>query len=46
MNSTMEHIHGIDVSWMTHGAPKGLFLFVADLHARTGPLPLRYAVGL
>ncbi|KAL1899799.1 Microtubules assembly and stabilization protein [Sporothrix stenoceras] len=22
MNSTMEHIHGIDVSWMTHGAPK------------------------
>ncbi|CAK7273652.1 Microtubules assembly and stabilization protein [Sporothrix epigloea] len=22
MNSTMEHIHGIDVSWMTHGAHK------------------------
>ncbi|KJR82927.1 uncharacterized protein SPSK_03879 [Sporothrix schenckii 1099-18] len=21
-SSTMEHIHGVDVSWMTHGAPK------------------------
>lgn len=28
----MEHIHGVDVSWMTHGNPKGLLSLIYTTH--------------